>query len=231
MFSKGAGIAAGLAAVAAEKEAERKRLLKGRTSEQKKVVNYLYGHRGCLTPSLTDEQYDKMVRDRISSMDFKTKALAKIGIDETEVQEIDPVHFEGAYLPDRKDNRRDTLSIKGKDGKMRSSEYMVTWLFFGDSQLFIYQYTLNMCSESFKEKTLDYFYKDITNLTTVSDSIERDIPKQSCTGRVSYQTIMVDTTRFRVIVPGDDFACAALNGDYLDRAVQGMKAKLREKKA
>ncbi|MCD7775710.1 MAG: hypothetical protein LUH40_09030 [Clostridiales bacterium] len=227
MFSTGAEVAVGLAAYEAAKDAERKRMLKGRTSEQKKVINYLFGHRGCLTPSLTDEQYDKMVSDRISSMDFKTKALAKIGIDETEVQEIDPVHFEAMHFSDRKDN----LTIRGKDGKTRSSEYMVTWLFFGDSQLFIYQYTLNMCSGSFKEKTVDYFYKDITNLTMVSEASEQYIPKQSCTGKVSYQTVMVDTTKFRVIVPGDDFACAALNGDYLDRAVQGMKAKLREKKA
>lgn len=226
-LSKGAGMVAGAAANAAAKDAERKNMLKGRTPEQKQVVNYLYGHGGCLTPSLTDEQYDKMVSDRISNMNFKAKALAKIGVDETEVQEIEPVHFEALHFSDRKYN----LNIKGKDGKMRSSEYMVTWLFFGDSQLFIYQYTLNMCSGSFTEKTMDYFYKDITNLTTVSESYEKDIPKQSCTGKVSYITTMVDTTEFRVIVPGDVLTCTVHNGDYLDQSVRGMKAKLREKKS
>ena len=109
---------------------------------------------------------------------------------------------------------------------------MVTWIFFSDSQIYVYQNTFNMCSGSKKEQTMDYFYKDVTNFTAVSETYEKDVlDKVSCNGTASYVHKTVDANEFRLIVPGDKVVCAMEQTDYTERAIQGMKAKLREKKA
>lgn len=219
--------AANAAADAAQKQAEMARMLKGRTPEQQSVIKYFYGAGGCLSKGLTDDQYDDMVRKAATSMDFKQKALDKIGLDESQVAEIEPVHFEAFYFSDKNDN----LNKRGTDGKWRSSEYMITWIFFGDSQMFVYQYTLNMCSGSKKEQTMDYFYKDITNFSAASETYEKEVLQNvSCSGQATYARVPVDVNEFRLIVPGDKVICSMEQNDYTERSIQGMKAKLREKK-
>lgn len=69
--------------------------LKGRNSEQKQVIKYFYGDGGCLSSTMKDDEYDAMVQAKVKSMDFRQKALNKIGLDESQVSEIEPVHFEG----------------------------------------------------------------------------------------------------------------------------------------
>jgi len=203
--------------------------MKGRTPEQKKVIKYFYGAGGCLTlftPGLKDEDYDAMVKDRVKSMNFKQKALSKIGLDESQVSEIEPVHFEGYWFDEKK-----TLALWGKDKLWRSSAYQVTWIFFSSSQIYVYQYTLNMDEDGKKESTEEYFYKDITNFSTTSDTVEKLVlDKVSCKGDATYTRKNVDANRFAIVVPGDKFLCSMDQNDYTERAIQGMKAKLREKK-
>ena len=43
--------------------------------------------------------------------------------------------------------------------------------------------------------------------------------------------VNVDANRFAITVPGDKFYCSLEQNDYTERAIQGMKAKLREKKS
>ena len=60
------------------------------------MIKYFYGEGGCLSflsPGLKDEDYDAMVQAKAKSMDFRQKALNKIGLDESQVSEIEPVHF------------------------------------------------------------------------------------------------------------------------------------------
>ena len=40
----------------------------------------------------------------------------------------------------------------------------------------------------------------------------------------------MDRNDFAIIVPGDKFYCSMEQNDYTERVIQGMKAKLREKK-
>lgn len=225
----GVGAMINAAAVdAAAKQAEMKRMLKGRTPEQQSAIKYFYGAGGCLSKGLTDDQYEEMVKRTASSMDFKAKALAKIGLDASQVAEIEPVHFEAYYFTEKNDN----LNKRGKDYKWRSSEYMVTWIFFSDTQIYVYQYTFNTCTGSKKEQTMDYFYKDVTNFTAASETYEKDVlDKVSCAGKPTYVRQSVDSCEFRLIVPGDKVVCSMVQTDYTERAIQGMKAKLREKKS
>lgn len=220
------GYVAGAAIDAAAKQAEMKRYLKGRTPDQQKVIKYFYAAGGCLNKGLSDEEYEEMIRKTVNSLNIKQKALGKIGVDETQVQEIDPIHFEGYVFDNKK-----AFARLGKDRVWRSSMYQVTWLFFSDTQVYVYQYTFNMDEDGRKEETQEYFYKDITNFATSSDSVEKEVPdKVSCTGKTSYIRTSVDTNKFKIVVPGESLFCSMEQNDYTERAIQGMKAKLREKK-
>jgi hypothetical protein len=200
---------------------ELKERSKGRSAEQKEALRYFFND-GCLQKKVSDEKYDAMVQAKIKSLNAKTKAMAKIGLDESQVKEIEPVHFEGFHFDPKK-----TFTKKGKDGKWRTSAYQISWLFFSSTQVYLYRYTFNMDEDGKNETTEEYFYKDITNFSTSSDTVEtpRWDPKAK-------KTILenVDTNRFALTVPGDKFYCSMEQSDYTERAIQGMKAKLREKK-
>lgn len=203
------------------------RLCKGRTEEQKKTIKYFLGAGGCLSSTWSDAEYDAAVMAKARSMNFKQKALNKIGLDASEVNEIEPVHFEGYYF-----DGRNTYAKPGKDGKYRSSAYQVSWLFFSDTQVYVYQYTFNMDEDGKKESTEEYFYKDITNFSTSSDTIEKEVlVKVNCSGVPTYKRQNVDYNKFALVVPGDKFYCSMEQTDYTEKSIQGMKAKLREKKA
>ena len=200
-----------------------KNRIKGRNDEQKAVIRYFCNEPACLSKKpISDEEYEEIVRNFLSSNDFQKKALNKIGLDEDQVKEIEPVHFEG-YLFDK-----DALAKTGQDGLWRSSKYQVSWLFFSDTQVYVYQYTFFLDEDGRKERTEEYFYKDITNFSTVSDTEEvpQYDPKQDKTNLVN-----VNSNRFAITVPGDRFYCSMEQNDYTERSIQGMKAKLREKKS
>jgi len=205
---------------------ELKNDLKGRNAEQQKVIKYFYGVGGCLSKGLKDEEYEAMVMQRVKSTDWKQKALKKIGLDESQVNEIEPVHFQDYVI-----NEKSRYVRRGKDRKWRSSAYQISYILFSSSQIYVYQYTFNMDSDEKKERTEEYFYKDITNFSTTTDTVEKEVlEKTSCKGEPSYKRTQVETSDFAIIVPGDKFYCAMEANDYSERAVQGMKAKLREKK-
>jgi len=221
---------AGAAIDAASKKAEMKKLLKGRTPDQQKVIKYFYDDKGCFKKIISDEEYESMVMAKAKSIDFKQKALDKIGLDESQVSEVAPIHFEEYYFSEEKD-RTKTYAKPGKDRLWRSSAYQVSWIFFSSTQVYVYQYTFNMDEDGKKEDTQEYFYKDITNFSTTSDTVEKEVPvKTSCSGNTTYARTSVDTNRFMISAMGDKLYCAMKQNDYTEKAIQGMKAKLREKK-
>jgi len=200
---------------------EVKKRSKGRTQTQKNVIRYFVND-GCLQKKMKDEEYDALVQAYVSQQDFKQKALNKIGLDESELKEIEPVHFEG-YRFDK-----NAFSKYGKDNKPRSSCYQTSWLFFSASQVYLYQYTFNMDEDGKGETTDEYFYKDITSFSTSSDTVETKfwIPKEK-----KWVLKNVDSHRFQMSVMGEKFYCALKQTDENERAIQAMKAKLREKKS
>jgi len=195
---------------------------KNRSDEQKKVIRY-FCIDGCFAKTMSDQEYDSLVKSYLSKTNFKQKGLSKVGLDESELKEIDPVTFEG-YLFDGKK----TFAKRGKDGVWRSSAYQVSWLFFSATQVYLYQNTFNLDEDGKKEITEEYFYKDITNFSTTSDTVETAYwdPKQK-----KYLLENVDSNRFALTVPGDKFYCSMEQNEYTERAIQAMKAKLREKKS
>lgn len=204
-----------------------------RNAEQQRVIKYFKPAGGCIgwimnkMKGMTDDDYKELVAKKLQSIDFKQKALAKLGLDESQVQEIEPIHFEGYYF----DKCFSSKWIK-KDRGYVSSAYEITWIFFGDHQIYIYQYILNLDRDEKKERTEEYFYKDITNFSTTTETVEQEVLWEvgGCLKGDTYLVKNVDFNRFQISVMGDKFYCNMENNDYTESAVQGMKAKLREKK-
>lgn len=199
-----------------------KALIKGRPKQQQDVIKYFFGKGGFLTKRITDEEYDNLVSETVKKSNFKKKALEKHGLDETQVNEIEPVHFEGWDF-----GKSTNWAKYGKDKKARSSAYQITWLFFSSSQVYIYKNIFHFDKDDKKVATEEYFYKDITNFSTVTDTVERNVWNE---GLKSNEVKNVDSNDFAITVPGDKFYCSMEQNDYTERAIQGMKAKLREKK-
>ena len=205
---------------------ELKNRSKGRNENQKKALRYfLVDDSGCLgflKKTVKDEEYDALVKSVLNSFNSKQKAMAKIGLDESELKEIDPVHFAGYVFGDN-----NSFTKRGKDNLYRSSKYEICWLFFSSTQVNCYKFAFNLDEDGKKETTEEYFYKDITNFSTSSDTVETPYWdfKQN-------KTILenVDSNRFQLTVSGDKFYASLVQNEYTERAIQAMKAKLREKK-
>lgn len=202
-------------------------MLKGRTPEQQAVIKYFMGDGGCMSKVMADSEYDEKVAAKVASLDIKQRALNQLGLDEDQVKEVEPVHFENWKF-----DTTNSLAKLGKDNIWRSTSYQVTWIFFSAEQVYIYQYTLNMNEDGKKEQTEEYFYKDITNFSSSSESVEKEdvLVKTNCKGEGTYERRIIETNVFKIVVPGDKLECSLKKNDYTDSAVQGMKAKLREKK-
>ena len=199
-----------------------KNRIKGRSEEKAAVIRYFCNDPKCLSKKpITDAEYDEMVLAVLRSNDYKKKALDKIGLDEDQVKEIEPVHFEGFQYD------KQSLAKQGDDGKYRSSKYQVSWLFFSSTQVYLYQNTFNMDEDGKKESTEEYFYKDITNFSTSSDTVETPFYDKE-KGKDVLKN--VDSNRFAITVPGDKFYCSLEQSDYTENAIRGMKSMLREKK-
>ena len=196
-------------------------LLKGATPEQKKAINYFCPNTGCLgfLGKVSDADYDTLVEEMVKNANTMKKAIDKIGMDESDLQEIPPVTLVGY-----EDSKYETQTATGA---YRSNLYTVTHLFFSDSQVFMYTITFDTVKNNKKERTEEYFYKDITNFSTTTDSKEVFYMTGGCTPKQKRTNI--ELQKFALIVPGDKFTCATW-GDIEDQ-VKAMKNKLREKKA
>ena len=196
------------------------KLCKGKTEDQKKVIKYRHGGVFVLG-KMTDADYDQHVQNVIAKLNTKQRALNKIGLDEDQLREIDPVFFEG-YSSEN--------SFVVKDDKLRSTKYETAWLFFSDTQVYMYSYKMDMMSDDKKESTEEYFYKDITNFSTSAETIEAFKTKTGCFGSSEKEKVNREFSNFGLIVPGDKFRCSTSNVKNLDQSVNAMKQKLREKK-
>lgn len=203
--------------------------LAGRTKEQQTVIRYFTRVKpGCMGMGklLSDQEYHSMVLSRARSVNVKKRALDKLGLDEDQVNEIEPVHFEGYHLD------RDIRYVRrGDDGKWRTSAYQISWLFFSSTEVYLYKYTFHMDNDANIELTDEYFYRDITNFSNGVISEEREVPMEGgCGGSVQKRREIVTTNAFQIIVPGASLMCPMEQNSYTDNSIKGMRAKLREKK-
>lgn len=191
-----------------------RKLTHGKTDEQTKTIEY-FCKEGCMTRTITDDEYLDMVRRKRDSMNFKKKALDKIGLDEEEVSEISPAMFEGFVY-------KNAYAKQNSSGKWVSSAYQVSWIFFSSTQVYLYSYTFNMDEDKKNERTDEFFYKDVTSFSTFSES--------DTAHGLGGNTFEVTSEQFAMVVPGDKLFMAMGDIPNADAIIQGMKQKLREKK-
>ena len=187
---------------------------------------------GCIDHKMVSyKEYEEILSSTLQKFDFKKMALDKIAIDEDELKEIEPVHFEGYVYDESLTRPKVNMAASVKKvviDTWYSSKYQVSWLFFSASQVFVYQCTINTDKDDIKESTEEYFYKDITNFSTVSGTVE--IPKMMDTDEYTDVEKKINVNRFTITVPGDKYYCTLEQSDYTERAIQGMKSLLRDKK-
>lgn len=214
---------------AAAKRKEMNDLMRGKSDDQKANIKFFYGSDGgCTSKGITVQQYQEKLYARLRTLNTKQMALKKLGIDEDEVREIDPVAFSGYVFSDKDDN----LVARAGSNNWVSSDYQVTWLFFGERELFIYQYSFSMISDSKRENTMQYFYQDVTNFAASTETYQKWVsePKGGCSRGNEYRQASTDVDEFKIIVPGDSLKCSMTPSDTTDAAIRGMRNKLREMK-
>lgn len=197
------------------------RLKKGATADQKTAINYFLPEKGCIgmLTKVKDETYDAIVQNLVASSNSYKRAIAKIGLDEDELKEIPPVTLYGY------EDTKDAITRTTSNGEFRSDRYAITHLFFSATQVYMYKLVLSTTSNEKKERTEEYFYKDITNFSTSDETVEAWAYK-GCSAMPTKTN--VNTQQFALIVPGDKFSCFT-TGD-IEQQVRAMKNKLREKK-
>lgn len=189
-------------------------LCQGKNADQQKVIEY-FCKEGCMTKTMSDDEYLMMVRNKRDAMNFKQKALSKIGLDEEEVSEISPAMFEGFVY-------KKAYAKQNATGKWVSSAYQVSWVFFSSTQVYLYSYTFNMDEDKKNERTDEFFYKDVTSFSTLSESDTA----HGLEGKI----FDVTSEQFAMVVPGDKLFLAMGDIQNADSIIQAMKQKLREKK-
>lgn len=202
-----------------------------RNKEQQRIFEYLTEEpHGCFKRWMTDEEFVKLIDAKLEALKLKDKALSKIGLDIEEVNEIAPVNFVDFVL-------EDAYVKKTEFGDYVSNYIQSTWLFFSSTQVYLYTYTLWLNRDKKKEDTLEYFYKDITAMSTSSkESRTKSVlsyKKGGCLGgkKVSLaNTEIIETTKFQLTVPGDKLWISMKGSEQNEACVQAMKQKLREKK-
>ncbi|MDR0909992.1 MAG: hypothetical protein LBM77_09535 [Spirochaetaceae bacterium] len=214
------GAAVSKAAESIGKSYDLKSALKGKTPEQQSIVKYFLQPEGCMKKNISDTEYEQLVNTKYSSLNLKQKALDKTGVDESQVNEIPPVEFRGW-------NYNKNAYVKaGKDNRLRTTSIQSTWLLFSDKQIYIYQYTFDMLDEKKKERTEEYFYKDVTNFSSSSQTDTEEVIEKGQPVKKE-----IDHDVFSIVVPGDKFTCDLSDVDEAADRIQAMKAKLREKKS
>lgn len=189
-------------------------LTKGKNPDQVKTIEY-FVKEGCMTKTITDEEYWQMVQAKKNSLNLRQKALNKIGLDEDEVSEIPPATFEGFVY-------KNAYAKKNARGLWVSSAYQVAWLFFSSTQIYIYRYTFNMDEDKKNESTDEFFYKDVTSFSTAT---ETEIAHGMANNKFE-----VESNKFKMVVPGDQIFVSMDGVADSEAIIQAMKQKLREKK-
>ncbi len=218
-------------AQAAAETARREAMKKGKTEEQKKVIDFLFraGSSGCGclggSSDMTMQAYMELVQRKCQALNLRDKAMAKIGLDPSQVQEIAPIVL-SSFVYD------DDCLIRVDSNVAVSSQYSITWIFFSATQMYTYKYIFDTTSDNTWEITKDFFYTDVTCFSTVR-AVKEKIDIAAGKGCLSSESTtknhyVVDT--LELIVPGATYTFSLRNSDTIEQSIQAAKAMIREKK-
>ena len=165
-----------------------------------------------LRKKVSDAEYDKAVQSVLEFL--KEQALEKLGVDEDEVSEIEPILFGGYDYSDY------TLSKQGKDGIWRTNKYEVVYLFFSQNEVHCYTLEFSTSESKTRESTDVYFYKDVVSVSTCSKSVK------------IHEGYEYEHEMFKLVTAGGTVLEVSLTDVENSRnSINAMRQLLREKKA
>lgn len=161
--------------------------------------------------------------------DLKSRALAKLGIDEEEVNMAKPIEFWGYQLGKTVlgGDLRGIQDVQGKDGYWRSPEVKVSGFYFSEHSIHFYYRIFSLISDLYREGTEEYFYKDVVSVKTESQDeqvYDRQTGKPHPTLRAHSETFVLRNTG------GEATVCSVYDTGIADEACKAMRALLKQKK-
>jgi hypothetical protein len=165
----------------------------------------------------TDSEIDQICSEHVKGL--KGQALNKIGLDEDQVKEADPITFDGYYY---KNVRSGCLYQTGKDKIVRSSTYEAVMFFFSAEQVYCYEYRFSIVADEKQETTEEYFYRDIVAAATKSETVTYKVDGKD--ENFNYEKFTLTTSG------GTSISASILDMGNADRSIKGMKNLLRNKK-
>lgn len=168
---------------------------------------------------VTDEDIDRVRSEHLKNL--KSMAIKKLGIDEEQVNEANPIIFH--YYDHNILLESSACSKKGDDGIWRFSNYTALIFLFSAEQVYYYEYKFSFLNDKKQEMTDEYFYNDIVSASTKSDVIKFST--------AAYGDITQTVERFILTTSGGTSVGAILiNMEGVQESINAMKNLMRSKK-
>lgn len=216
----------------------------GKSPEQCKIIDFFFAaseeqakkRKGCvkaLTTKMDFDAYLAHIQNMVDGLNLKERAIAKIGLDESQISEIPPVVLHAFQR--NKDYGFDTwkkyeYDKHGAITRVVYNVYKVTWIFFSATQIYTYTYIFDTMSNDTLELTRDFFYSDITCIRT-EHQVEEDIRaiRKGCFGK-KYAHFDQHYDTLQITVPSDSYSFTCTTNDTIEQSIMAAKAMIREKK-
>jgi len=229
-LGEGVGMLVGGAVGKAEEKAKLEAMKKGKSPEQKRVIDFFMVEPGCgclggNKKIMTMDEYLSVVKQKVISYDMKNKAIAKIGLDISQISEIQPLVLTSFVYGD-------DVFYNSDEKRVVTNKYSVTWVFFSAEQIFTYRFIFDTTSDNTSEYTRDFFYTDVTCFSTSTIVTEKIDTIAGC-GCINGETInktLFKKDTFSIVAPGTEYTMSMTNSDTMERSIQAARAMLREKK-
>lgn len=158
----------------------------------------------------SDAMYDQAVATHLQGL--QERALNKLGLDSSEVEEIKPLVFSSYTY------KGATKHKIGQDNKSRTNRYEAVMLFFLQDEVHCYTYRFYTTMNKKTETTDVYFYSDIVSATTSSE--ETKIDKET----FNYEYFELCTSG------GTKLTVSLKDVDHAQETINAMRSMLRERK-
>lgn len=178
------------------------------------------------------KEYDKFLEKTINDLNLKQRGLNKIGIDESQIDDISEGKEEASGV--RSFSVRG-ISLQGYyrqavNNTYRTQYYEVTWIYFTKEQILTYNIKFDLLDLNRKtESTEEFFYDDIVSVSTSSESVDVKAEQRVDETKKTDSTVVRET--FRIVVPGDKLTYSFTPTEEAVKSVKGLTGLIRSKKS
>lgn len=168
-------------------------------------------------------EFDKSARKVIDDQKLEERGMRYLDIDKK-------------MLIEDENNKASAFCIRGNNyeggwrrtnGYYRTEYQEITWLYFGEQQLYIYKVKMSLIDPTNKkEESQEFFYQDIVSISVAQESIDVKGKGSDDDGK----TKQVENERFRIVVPGEKLSFAYTPDDTTSKHINSMKTTIRELK-